>query len=65
MHFDLLTLFPELFEGVFSQSIVKRALEAGQAAIALHNIRDWARPKHHVTDDMPLRRGGGAWRDEG
>ncbi len=59
MHFDILTLFPELFEGVFGQSIVKRALDAGQVTIALHNIRDWALDKHHITDDMPYGGGGG------
>ena len=59
MHFDILTLFPELFQSVFGQSIVKRALDAGQVTIALHNIRDWALDKHHVTDDMPYGGGGG------
>lgn len=59
MRFDILTLFPELFEGVFGQSIVKRALDAGQVTIALHNIRDWALDKHHITDDMPYGGGGG------
>ena len=59
MRFDILTLFPELFEGVFSQSIVKRALEAGQISIAVHNIRDWALDKHHITDDTPYGGGGG------
>jgi tRNA (guanine37-N1)-methyltransferase len=59
MRFDILTLFPELFAGVFSQSIVKRALDAGQIEIAVHNIRDWALDKHHITDDMPYGGGGG------
>ncbi|NLG27751.1 MAG: tRNA (guanosine(37)-N1)-methyltransferase TrmD [Chloroflexi bacterium] len=44
---------------MFSQSIVKRALDAGQIEIAVHNIRDWALDKHHITDDMPYGGGGG------
>jgi len=59
MHFDILTLFPDIFEGVFSESIVKRAREAGLVSIAAHNIRDYAADKHHITDDAPYGGGGG------
>jgi len=59
MRFDILTLFPALFTSVFQESIVKRALEAGQVAINVHNIRDHATDKHHITDDAPYAGGGG------
>jgi len=59
MHFDILTLFPDVFEGVFNESIVKRAREAGLVSIALHNIRDYATDKHRTTDDAPYGGGGG------
>jgi tRNA (guanine37-N1)-methyltransferase len=59
MHFDILTLFPDLFAGVFQESIIKRAREAGQVTIALHNIRDYATGRHRVTDDTPYGGGGG------
>ncbi len=60
MHFDILTLFPDIFfEGVFNESIVKRAREAGLVSIAAHNIRDYAINKHHMTDDTPYGGGGG------
>ena len=59
MRFDILTLFPTLFSGVFEESIVKRAVEAGLVTIAVHNIRDYAMDKHHVTDDEPYGGGGG------
>jgi tRNA (guanine37-N1)-methyltransferase len=59
MHFDILTLFPDTFEGVFSESIVKRAREAGLVSIAIHNIRDYATDKHHITDEPPYGGGGG------
>ena len=59
MRFDILSLFPGLFDSVFAESIVRRACDAGLVEIALHNIRDYAHDKHHVTDDMPYGGGGG------
>lgn len=58
MHFDIFTLFPEMFQGPFSESILKRAQEQKLLSIALHNIRDAATDKHHTVDDYPY--GGGA-----
>jgi tRNA (guanine37-N1)-methyltransferase len=55
--FDLLTLFPGLFDGFLSESILKRALARGLVAIERHNIRDWAVGKHKPVDDRPF--GGG------
>ncbi|MCJ7667074.1 MAG: tRNA (guanosine(37)-N1)-methyltransferase TrmD, partial [Anaerolineae bacterium] len=51
MRFDILTLFPEMFEGPFSTSILKRAIEREIVSIKLHNIRDYTHDKHHTTDD--------------
>ena len=59
MKFDILTLFPEMFEGPFTESIIKRAREAELIDIRLHNIRDYATDKHRVTDDTPFGGGGG------
>jgi tRNA (guanine37-N1)-methyltransferase len=59
VHFDILTLFPSFFESPFSQSIIKRAREAGLISMALHNIRDYATDKHRTTDDTPYGGGGG------
>src|SRR5215471_1398499 len=58
MHFDIFTLFPDMFQGPFSESILKRAQERGLLSIALHNIRAATSDKHHVVDDYPY--GGGA-----
>jgi len=58
MHFDVFTLFPDMFQGPFTESILKRAQERGLLSIALHNIRDVATDKHHIVDDYPY--GGGA-----
>lgn len=57
MRFDVLTLFPEIFQGYLSQSILKLALERELVSIHLWNIRDWARGKHKSVDDRPF--GGG------
>ena len=58
MHFDIFTLFPDMFQGPFSESILKRAQERRLLSIALHNIRESTSDKHHVVDDYPY--GGGA-----
>lgn len=59
LHFDIFTLFPGMFTGVFDDSILKRAQAAGVMAVALHNIRDYALGRHRVTDDTPYGGGGG------
>ncbi|MCK9424366.1 MAG: tRNA (guanosine(37)-N1)-methyltransferase TrmD [Bacteroidales bacterium] len=58
MRIDILTLFPEMFDGPFRQSILKRAQEKGLVEINLYNIRDWSTNKHKRVDDYPF--GGGA-----
>jgi tRNA (guanine37-N1)-methyltransferase len=57
MRFDVLTLFPEIFQGYLSQSILKLALESRLVEIHLWNIRDWAQGRHRSVDDRPF--GGG------
>ena len=59
IHFDIFTLFPGMFDGLFADSILKRAQEAGVLSVALHNIRDYAEGRHRVTDDTPYGGGGG------
>jgi tRNA (guanine37-N1)-methyltransferase len=59
MHFDILTLFPEMFDSPLDQSILKRAREHGLISIAIHNVRDYATDKHRITDDTPYGGGGG------
>lgn len=53
MRIDILTLFPEMFQGPFTESIIKRACAKGLAGINLHNIRDYSTSKHHRVDDYP------------
>lgn len=59
IHFDIFTLFPGMFAGVFDDSILKRARAAGLLSVTLHNIRDYAEGRHRVTDDTPYGGGGG------
>lgn len=58
MKIDILTLFPEMFNGVFDHSILKRAQDKKLIKIKLHNLRDWAQDKHKKVDDTTY--GGGA-----
>ncbi len=58
MHIDVLTLFPEMFGGIFDLGIMKRAIDRKLVSIGLHNIRDYTHDKHHTADDYPY--GGGA-----
>jgi len=57
MKFDILTLFPEMFESVLDQSMLKSAAENGVVRISLIDIRDFTTDKHHTADDYPF--GGG------
>src|ERR1700758_2086307 len=57
MRFDVLTLFPEIFQGYLGQSLLKLAIDKGLVEIHLWNIRDWAKGKHRSVDDRPF--GGG------
>ena len=59
MRFDVFTLFPEVFETYLQTSIMQRARARDLVEVNLHNIRDWATDKHHVTDDTPYGGGGG------
>jgi tRNA (guanine37-N1)-methyltransferase len=57
MRFDVLTLFPDMFSGYMSQSILNKAIEREQVEIHVHNMRDWTTDRHHRMDDRPF--GGG------
>lgn len=58
MHFDILTLFPDMFTGPLTESIIKRAIQSGLISVGLHDIRAYALDKHRTADDTPY--GGGA-----
>lgn len=58
MKIDVLTLFPEMFEGPLSHSILKRAQEKGAVSISMCNFRQYGTGKHSHVDDTPY--GGGA-----
>ncbi len=59
MRIDILTLFPAMFAGPLTESILKRAQEKGLLSIHLHNIRDYTTDRHRTTDDTPYGGGGG------
>jgi len=59
MQFEVFTLLPEVFPAYLDSSMLQRARQKGLIEVRLHNIRDYARDKHHTTDDMPYGGGGG------
>jgi tRNA (guanine37-N1)-methyltransferase len=58
VHVDILTLFPQMFQGMFEAGIMKRAIEQKLISVSVYNIRDYTHDKHHTADDYPY--GGGA-----
>ena len=58
MKIDILTIFPEMFDGFLNTSIIKRAIDSGKVDIKVHNFRDYSMDKHKKVDDYPY--GGGA-----
>jgi len=58
VHIDILTLFPQMFQGMFSLGIFKRAIDQKLVSVGVRNIRDYTHDKHHTADDYPY--GGGA-----
>lgn len=59
IRFDILTVFPEMFESPCGCSLLKKAVDRGLVAVHLHDIRSHAEDKHHMTDDAPYGGGGG------
>ncbi len=59
MRFDVLSIFPEMLASPLDYSVLKKARDKGLIEIKLHNIRDWARDKHKMTDDEPYGSGCG------
>jgi len=58
MKIDILTLFPDMFQGPFDESIIKRAQEKNLVEINIHQLRKWSQDKHQTVDSRPF--GGGA-----
>ena len=57
MKFDIITIFPNIFDSYLKESILGRSQKQGLIEIKTHNLRDYATDKHHSTDDSPY--GGG------
>jgi len=58
MRFDILTIFPKIFDSYFNESIIKRAQKNNLIKINFHDIRKFSKDKHKKVDDTPY--GGGA-----
>ncbi|MBU1177500.1 MAG: tRNA (guanosine(37)-N1)-methyltransferase TrmD [Patescibacteria group bacterium] len=57
MRFDIITIFPKIFDSYFNESIIKRAQKRKLIKINIHNLRDFTKDKHKTVDDKPY--GGG------
>lgn len=59
IRFDVLSIFPEMFQSPLNYSLLKKAQDKGLIQFFFHNIRDWAQDKHKMTDDAPYGSGCG------
>ncbi len=57
MRFDIITIFPKMFDSVFNESMIRRAQDKGKISIHIHDLREYSKDKHHKVDDRPF--GGG------
>ena len=57
MRFDIITIFPEIFDSYFKESLIKRAIKRRLIKIQVHNLRKWTKDRHRTVDDKPF--GGG------
>jgi len=55
--FDVITIFPQIFDSFLKESFIKKAQDKGRVLIKIHNLRDWTRDRHKTVDDRPY--GGG------
>ena len=54
MRFDIITIFPEMFSGVFSEGVVRKAIQKGLLEVKVHDLRDFTTDKHRQVDDRPF-----------
>ncbi len=57
MQFDIITVFPQFFDGPFQHGVLGRALDAGRVRVGIHNLREFTDDRHQTVDDRPF--GGG------
>ena len=58
VHFDIITLFPRMFDSPLQESILHKARQSGLISVELHDLRDYTLDRHRTADDSPY--GGGA-----
>jgi len=57
IHFDIITIFPKIFDSYLKESLIKKAQEKKLIQVKIHNLRNWTKDKHKTVDDRPF--GGG------
>jgi len=59
MNFDIITIFPEIFQAYLNEGIIRRARQKGLIGIDIHNLRDFTDDRHKTVDDYPYGGGSG------
>jgi tRNA (guanine37-N1)-methyltransferase len=57
MRFDIVTIFPGFFDGIFAHGVLKRAIQGELLSVAVHDLREFTHDRHRTVDDRPF--GGG------
>ena len=57
MRFDIITIFPKFFAGMFDHGVVNRGIQSGLLSVAVHDLRQFTHDRHRTVDDRPF--GGG------
>jgi tRNA (guanine37-N1)-methyltransferase len=57
IRFEIITIFPNIFDSYFKESLIKKAQKKGKILVRIHNLRNWATDRHKTVDDRPF--GGG------
>ena len=60
MKFDIVTIFPRMFDQPLAEGVVARGVEAGVIDLQVHDLRDFTTDRHRVVDDLPSA-AGRAW----
>ena len=57
MRFDIITIFPGFFAGIFEHGVLTRAIQGGLLSVGVHDLREFTHDRHRTVDDRPF--GGG------
>ncbi len=59
MHFDIITIFPSIFDSYLKETLIKKAIDKNKISVAIHDLRKWTVDVHRTVDDDPFGGGSG------